>query len=303
MNYVIDKLLIEFKNSKQPWEPEKIVFDGVGRNDVYNITAPFLSGNQQIIAGRVEPRDSEQSEVRFFKQSQEKWIPIENISYKLQDPFITTIHKELIFGGVETYTKNDNPDRLYWRTVFYRGKDINNLEKFLIGPDGMKDIRMVELKDNHIGVFTRPQGEKGGRGKIGFFQVKSLEEITSEKIQDAPLLRNQFIDDEWGGVNEAHVLKNGKLGILGHIAKFDDNGDRHYYSMRFYLDIDKMECEDMKIIAERCNMLPSDTKRPDLQDVLFSGGLIRNENGTAVLYTGVSDADAQKVTVTDPFTN
>jgi len=60
---------------------------------------------------------------------------------------------------------------------------------------------------------------------------------------------------------------------------------------------------DMKIIAERCNMLPSDTKRPDLQDVLFSGGLLRDQHGNSVLYTGVSDADAQRVTIIDPFIN
>ena len=93
----------------------------------------------------------------------------------------------------------------------------------------MKDLRLVELQDGSIGVFTRPQGEKGGRGKIGFTRVASLEELSIDQINKAPLLEGQFVDEEWGGCNEIHLLPNGILGVLGHIACFDEQGDRHYY--------------------------------------------------------------------------
>ena len=42
-------------------------------------------------------------------------------------------------------------------------------------------------------------------------------------------------------------------------------------------------------------------KRETLNDVLFSGGLCRNEDGTATLYVGVSDAEAHYITIPDPF--
>lgn len=29
----------------------------------------------------------------------------------------------------------------------------------------MKDVRLVELADGRVGIFTRPQGEKGAGGK------------------------------------------------------------------------------------------------------------------------------------------
>ncbi|KAF6512426.1 hypothetical protein GS8_725 [Geobacillus stearothermophilus] len=35
---------------------------------------------------------------------------------------------------------------------------------------------------------------------------------------------------------------------------------------------------------------------------MFSGGLIRNGDGTADFYAGTSDAEAQKLTIVDPFT-
>ena len=61
----------------------------------------------------------------------------------------------------------------------------------------MKDIRLILLSDNRIGVFTRPQGKIGGRGRIGFMIVNSLkelgldisenkiEQITEEVVRDA----------------------------------------------------------------------------------------------------------------------
>jgi hypothetical protein len=37
-------------------------------------------------------------------------------------------------------------------------------------------------------------------------------------------------------------------------------------------------------------------------DVVFSGGLVRNiDEGKAVLYAGISDAEAQRITIDDPF--
>jgi len=47
--------------------------------------------------------------------------------------------------------------------------------------------------------------------------------------------------------------------------------------------------------------LPGESKRPDLMDVVFSGGLVRDGQGKARLYAGISDAEAQVMTIDDPF--
>ncbi|MCC3356832.1 DUF1861 family protein [Bacillus sp. REN16] len=296
------QLLDEYRNNKQQsYEKTRIPFTGVSERDIYNITAPFEDDGELVIAGRVEKRDSEHSEVMFFINRDGHWVQRENSPvFQLQDPFFTKIGDELILGGVEIFPHPTLPDALSWRTAFYRGKNIASLEKFFEGPDGMKDIRLVELKDGSIGIFTRPQGEKGGRGKIGFTKVKTLKELTANVIDDAPLL-NQFSDDEWGGANEIHLLPNGLLGVLGHIARFDDEGNRHYYSMVFALDPENGNSSDLQIIAERSDFLDGPTKRPDLVDVVFSGGIVRKPDGTAELYAGISDADAQKLIIPDPF--
>ncbi|MBW7455626.1 DUF1861 family protein [Paenibacillus sepulcri] len=282
---------------------QRIRFEGTNGRDVYNITAPFMDRGELIIAGRVEVRHTEFSQVMFFRQEDDVWVPHPEYQvYDLQDPFFTWINGELIFGGVRVI-----PDPLYpenivsWVTQLYRGKDIASLELFLMGPYHMKDLRLIELASGEIGVLTRPQGFIGGRGQIGFYKVRSLEEINVKDIAFAPLFPDMFIKEEWGGANEPHLLANGLVGVLGHIASFDENGLRHYHAMGFAFNPDTMERTPVKIIARRSNFPEGASKRIDLTDVIFSGGLIRKANGLADFYAGASDAEAYQIEIPDPF--
>lgn len=297
-------LLKEFneRNAGKEFKTDKIRFENVDGRDVYNITAPFESAGRTVIAGRVEGRDTEYADVMFFEEKDEKWYPIEDAyTFKLQDPFFTKINGELILGGVEIYPDPKNPEALAWRTIYHRGTDIFSLERFAQGPDRMKDLRLVELADGKIGVFTRPQGEKGGRGAIGYTEMNTLDDLTDELVNNAPLF-DHFYSKEWGGGNEIHLLKNGKLGILSHVASFDtDEIVRHYYPAVFCFDPETKEYTEMELIGYRDLFKPGAAKRPDLEDVVFSGGLVRKENGKAVLYAGIGDAEAHWIEIDDPF--
>lgn len=300
------ELLEQFHRSGHVKIVEKYTFTGVGKRDVYNISAPFKDMNEEFVLGRVEERDSEFSQVFFFtKDAQDKkiWSPREHTqTYNLQDPFVTRIAGELIFGGVEIITDIDDPNKIVsWVTQFYRGKNIDSLRHFASGPGTMKDIRLIELIDRRIGVLTRPQGDKGGRGQIGFTIIDTLEQLNEETFLNAELLKGQFIREEWGGANEAHLLNNGCIGILGHIASFDSRMHKHYYSMTFSLNPETMLTSPIKIIAIRNDFPDGPEKRPDLEDVIFSGGLIRKSNGRAELSVGVSDAEAYRIEIPDPF--
>lgn len=282
---------------------QRIRFEGVGGRDVYNITSTFVDQGELIIAGRVEDRDTEFSEVIFFRQDGDVWVPHPDYSpYAMQDPFFTWIKGELVLGGVRVIADPMHPKNIVaWVTEYYRGKDIASLTLFLMGPYHMKDLRLIELASGEIGVITRPQGYKGGRGKIGFFKVGSVEEITINNIYNAPLFLDQFTDEEWGGANEPHLLKNGLVGVLGHIACYDANDSRHYHAMTFAFNPETMEKTSMKIIARRSNFPEGPSKHLDLADVIFSGGLVRQSGGLADLYVGASDAEAYKIEIPDPF--
>ncbi|MFD0672262.1 DUF1861 family protein [Cohnella sp. GCM10027633] len=298
-----EELLREFMAVAPDARGERLRFAGVGNRDVYNICAPFMDNGEPVIAGRVEDRDKESSEVAFFVERGGEWVPRNGAPvFALQDPFVTFIGGELVFGGVEVYFDGDDPHYVTsWRTVFYRGYSISGLEAFAQGPLTMKDIRLIELQNGRIGVFTRPMMVEGARALIGYTEVGALSELTEEIISSARLFKNQFLPDEWGGANEAHLLPDGKIGVLGHIARMEENNIRHYYPMVFVYDPASHRTTPVKLIATRAMFPDGPAKRPDLIDVLFSGGLIRHGDGTASLYTGVSDAQAHVIRLPDPF--
>ncbi len=283
---------------------KKVVFAGVGGRDVYNPTAPFKTrfrGKQTtVMAARVEARDSEVSEVVFFEKRAGRWRPLAGAPvFKLQDPFVARVGGELIFGGVETFRRDDGGTG--YRTVFYRGRTLSKLKPLVKGPDDMKDIRIAALPGGKILLVTRPQGVVGGRGKIAATVIDGLSSLGLEAIARAKLYDDLFAEGEWGGANELHVLRNGMVGVLGHVAKIDERGLRHYYPMAFAIDPATGRRTAMKILLERDQLPAGASKLPGLTDVLFSGGLIRGDDGTATLYLGAGDAEVHRAVIPDPF--
>jgi len=69
------------------------------------------------------------------------------------------------------------------------------------------------------------------------------------------------------------------------------------------IDADLLERIAVAIVAGRTEFPPGPSKRPDLNDVLFTARIIRNQDGTATLYTGMSDCEAGCANITDPFIN
>lgn len=131
--------------------------------------------------------------------------------------------------------------------------------------------------------------------------IDGLDSLGPEAINRATVLEGLFPPEEWGGANELHLLKDGRVGVLGHIAKFDAAGNRHYYPMAFTLDPATGQRSAMRVLLRRSQLPPGASKRPDLADVLFSGGLVRGADGTAVLYVGAGDAEAYRAVILDPF--
>ena len=312
MTYVIhDLLAVHRQKGLEPDPTSKLEFallEAYEGEDVYNPAAPFEWKGQAWLLARMEARDSEFSHVGFFQPADaytslaeiKRWRQVEVIELPLQDPFVTVVGDELIVGGVEV-TERAGREGLDYRTVFYRGRELAELEAFAAGPWGMKDLRLKELPDGRILLLTRPQGEVGGRGTIGWCLLDSLEELHEEAIAGATLLQDQFIPEEWGGGKEMHILDQERVGVLAHIARFDDEGNRHYYAAVFTLNHQTGAVTPIKIIAERGDFAPGPSKRPDLADVVFSGGLLRDRDGTSMLYCGIADCEVHARRIEDPF--
>lgn len=312
-----DQLVEEYETRPQI-QGEILKFEGVDDKDVYNITAPFWYKDEQYIIGRVESPDTDSdSQISFFKKTGDHWTLDESMpSLDLQDPFMTKIDGDFVIGGVEVYPDptEEYPDQTAHRTVFYRGSELENLEKVAEGPENMKDIRLKQLSDGRIAVFTRPgsiftRPEDGVGGKIGYTEIDSLNDLTPEIINSAEIIEELFCDDEWGGVNEIHVLDDGRLGILGHIARIDEKDNKHYYAVTFEFDPQTKEVSNLKIVGIRDDFpegkkkVVDQTKSEDyLRDIVFSGGLVTTpKKDKADLYVGLSDAEAGHKKIDYPF--
>ncbi|MGN0998119.1 MAG: DUF1861 family protein [Faecousia sp.] len=287
-------------------------FEGVDGCDVYNPSVPFTLDGVTYIAGRVEQRDSERSRVMFFRRVGGVWeLCRDAMTLELQDPFVTWIKGELILGGVRVDWDEETGLAKAWYTDFYRGTSLQNLRYFASGPHHMKDVRLAELSDGRIGVFSRPQGPKvkaayGCVAKVGFTIVEDLEHLTAEAIENAPFLEGLFLPEEWGGCNQVSLLSDGCLGVVGHIAWGegpDENSKTlHYYGMAFVLNPITREMSQPRLIATRDCFPEGSAKQPRLRDVTFTSGILRNGDGTATVFTGLSDAQVGSAVIEDPFT-
>ena len=95
-----------------------------------------------------------------------------DIAASAPDPFWAEIKGELVFGGVEVFPHPTIPGAPGWRTNFYRGPSPDKLEYFASGPDGMKDIRLIELPNESV--CSPPAGRSRGRGTIGYVEIDEL---------------------------------------------------------------------------------------------------------------------------------
>ncbi len=273
-------------------------------HSVYNITPPFHYNGRWLIAGRTEELDDEVgTKTRFYSHydKTDSWHHVTSLpTLPLQDPFVTKVHSEWVVGGVKVFPHPDEPKKVSrFDTWLYRGDRLEELRHFATIAD-MKDVRLA-ANNAHIDVLTRPQGEKGGLGKIGYLAVGSVREINNDTIQAAPIVEGLFahVNGEWGGSNQIVPLSGSKIGIHGHIARFNgwtpgaEHPNRQYFGIAAILDTATLEVSGERILACRdCFPDTIQPKRDDLREVVFMGGV----SVQGVMYAGVGDSTgARKV--------
>ncbi|MDL2301851.1 DUF1861 family protein [Lachnospiraceae bacterium OttesenSCG-928-D06] len=289
-----------------------LTFHGVDGYDVYNCSLPFTWEGKRYIFGRVERRGEwMRSWVRLFEETGlDHWTLVENsMIYQLEDPYIAIIHGELIMGGTHVRVKGGKLDTYY--AYFYRGTKVDDLHYFTTGPDYMKDIRLVELTDGRIGVFSRPRNDEikrkyGSESMIGFSIINNLEELTGEVVENAPLIEGLFQPGEWGGCNQVYLLPDGKLGVLGHFSYLEDEvcGEESvsvYTNMAFVFNPITREVENLKMIGTRKSYPEGPAKLPHLCDCAFTSGMVSRLDGMVDLYSGIGDCMEGRTVIPYPF--
>ena len=302
---------LAFEKNGTIYESAVLTFRGVDGFDVYNCSIPFVMGGKRLIFGRVERREEwATSWVRVFEETgPDEWTLVpDSMIYTLEDPFIQFFGEELVMGGTSVQ-KEAGEVKTYFG-YFFRGKELENLRYFTTGPDKMKDIRLVPLKDGNIGVFSRPRGPEvearyGSGAVIGFTVIHDLNELTEEAIANAPVIGNLFGAGEWGGCNQCYLLRDGRIGVIGHkcYEDKDENGGRLavYMNVAFVFDPETHTATPPRVIATRKSYPERPAKRPELTDCAFTSGIVLRADGKADLYSGIGDTFEGRVTIDHPF--
>lgn len=300
-----------FEREKRIYESCKVKFLGVEGFDVYNSSIPFYWNSKRYIYGRIEKRNEwARSWARLFEETgRDEWTLVQgDMIYQLEDPYIAIINGELILGGTHVRKKQGKVDTYYG--YFYRGKDIHDLDYFTTGPDYMKDIRLVQLKDNRIGVFSRPRSEEirtlhGSESIIGFAVIDDISELNAEVIGSAAKIEGLFGEDEWGGCNQCYYLDSGRIGVIGHKSykRVEEDGKEIlvYMNMSFVYDMEEHTALDVKIIGTRSCYPEGPAKTPALVDCVFTSGIVMRDDGRADLYSGIGDTEVGRIVIDYPF--
>lgn len=301
----------QFEKNKTVYESATLAFHGVDGFDVYNTSIPFQWKGKSYIFGRVERRSEwARSWVRLFEKSgKDDWTVVPNsMTHQLEDPYVCRIKDTLVLGGTHVRYQSGQVHTYYG--YFYRGTDLNDLYYFTTGPDYMKDIRLIELPDGKTGVFSRPRNEAilkrfGSESQIGFTEIDGLEGLTGDVIENAPYIPGMFADGEWGGCNQAYLLQDGMIGVIGHKCyhELDAAGVKQqvYMNVAFVFDRSKHEAVDVKIVGTRPCYPPGPPKKPNLVDCAFTSGIVMRPDGKADLYSGIGDTAEGRIVIDYPF--
>ena len=301
-----------FERQGTIYEAAILTFHGVDGYDVYNTSIPFPWKAKTYLFGRVERRaEWARSWVRLFeKTGKDDWTLVpDSMIWQLEDPYIARIDDGIVFGGTHVRYKSGVVDTYYG--YFYHGNDLNDLYYFTTGPDYMKDIRLVQLADKRIGVFSRPRNEEikkmfGAESQIGFAIIPDLSHLTADVIESAPYIPGLFAKGDWGGCNQAYLLDSGMIGVLGHKSwtEQDAAGEKIlvYVNVAFVFDPVAHEALDVHIVGTRRSYPEGPAKKPGLIDCAFTSGIVMREDGKVDLYSGIGDTQEGRIVVDYPFT-
>ena len=307
----IELLREQFERNNNACNSVLLCFKGVGERTVYNCSIPLEYEGDTYIFGRVEEKKywGNSHSVLFNRAADGVFYPDARfLAFNLEDPFWEYINGEYILGGNLVFRE---PNDLHYRTMFFRSKDLFSWYHFAVGPDMMKDIRLVQLPEGKVGVFSRPRSQAikdlyGSESMIGFTIINSIDELTVEVIEKAPYIPNFFQKDEWGGVNQAIYLGDDKIGIVGHQC-YSNIGigieEPCYLNMAYVYDIKESRVIERKIIGSRKSYPECESKIPGLYDCAFTSGIVFREDGLVDLYSGLGDMFEGVKTIQNPFAN
>jgi hypothetical protein len=285
-------------------KPADVPDDYIAYNPSAIYTVEDSGGARDVMYVRVEPNRSNaisshlgRSVVRpYIVDPRHPRVPLTPFygadEFAGEDAALTRVNRKLPSGKLEKIwllsyidPKPDpsHPNRvmsLYTR--FMAGPNLNNLEHIADGPEGMKDICLVQA-DGPLGteleLYGRPQPLPDS-GNITHVTIARIEDLTAETIAAAPFIDENLLPigkGVWGGTKFAVKISAGKYILAAHRAWRTGSGGRgrHYEAVLFGHDVRANRIVELGVIATSDMFPMSEAKQEsgvNLNDVVFTGG-------------------------------
>jgi hypothetical protein len=276
----------------------------------YNPAVIQTPTGETIIAARIEDVNSYwlnptlyDPHITFFNRRGDCLEPIVDapIFYQYEDPFVTWITennmRQILFGAVKLDFSSSIPTIA---TYFFLAPNIFELNesKPVAIIKGMKDIRVCQIEDGQLAVFTRPTEGIAFPGRIGFTRINKIEQLEVAAL-NAPLLRFDISQEIKMGANEACLI-NDTIHVMCHQATTDSVNNYHYavYEFNIHPTNPFGGCVRLREVATR-NDFPKInglSKGNIYQDVIFPGGTGGSSHSD--LYVGVEDSAIGVISIT-----
>jgi hypothetical protein len=171
-----------------------------------------------------------------------------------------------------------------------------------------KDNRITPIDNGtRIAVVVRPQGGEAGRGKMGYMELDSLDDLCADTLRTVKIIEIPNADDTWLGPNELHNLdRKNQIGILAHGA-FESGEStpniKTYFIFFAWLDRKNLKIVDIEPLALREDFPASNAKTLALCNVAFGTGLMipsEPSKECVELYAGIGDSIQAFVPIHNP---
>lgn len=136
--------------------------------------------------------------------------------------------------------------------------------------------------------------------------IDSLDDLDAEVIENAPYIPEIFAPKEWGGVNQAIFLGDGKIGLIGHQSYNwyeDDQEYPVYVNTAIVYDYIRKQISEKKVIGVREDYPYTESKLKALCKCAFTTGILFTGGETVELYSGLSDVGQGVIVIPNPFQN
>jgi len=184
---------------------------------------------------------------------------------------------------------------------------LDHIERVAQGPEKSKGLHLIEVSPQKIEGFIRMQGGKYGKGKICHFSLENIQDLQDvlSDVEEKTQVIDLFAADEWGGVNDLHLLSDGRIGVLGHLARLtqDETGQekKEYFTTSAIFDPQTQTISNLKIIMTPQDLgIEYEAKRPDLEKVLYPTNSVL-EGDVLHIYASLGDTKPIVFTIENPW--